>query len=204
MGANAQTTVPTFTAGNVLTADQMNQSARTGVPVFTSSTTRDAAFGGSGEKTLAEGQYCYLEDTKILQVYNGSAWVTLSPTGANILTQQSTASGTYVDLATAGPSVTINTGTSAIVSISTAMDTNAGGGNYGFISVAVSGATTIAASDDRSARGRSQGVSQTETQSATFIITGLTSGSNTFKMQYRTTAGTTWFYANRYITVTPL
>jgi hypothetical protein len=34
MGANAQTTVPTFTSGQVLTADQQNQSARTGVPVF--------------------------------------------------------------------------------------------------------------------------------------------------------------------------
>jgi len=53
MGANAQTTVPTFTTGQVLTADQMNQSARTGVPVFADSTARDAGFGGSGEKTKA-------------------------------------------------------------------------------------------------------------------------------------------------------
>ena len=55
MGANAQTTVPTFVTSQVLTADQMNQSARTGVPVFADSTARDAAFGGTGEKTLAEG-----------------------------------------------------------------------------------------------------------------------------------------------------
>ncbi len=39
----------------------MNQSARTGVPVFADTTARDAGFGGSGEKTLAEGQLCYLE-----------------------------------------------------------------------------------------------------------------------------------------------
>lgn len=75
MGANAQTTVPTFTASQVLTADQQNQSARTGVPVFATTITRDAAFGGSGEKTLAEGQLCYVEGTG-LQSYNGSAWVT--------------------------------------------------------------------------------------------------------------------------------
>ncbi len=42
MGANAQTTVPTFTAAQVLTADQMNQSARTGVPVFADTRTRIA------------------------------------------------------------------------------------------------------------------------------------------------------------------
>jgi collagen type VII alpha len=77
MGANAQTTVPTFTASQVLTADQMNQSARTGVPVFADTTARDAAFGGSGEKTLAEGQLCYLEDTNKVQYYDGSAWANL-------------------------------------------------------------------------------------------------------------------------------
>jgi hypothetical protein len=80
MGANAQTTVPTFTAAQVLTADQMNQSARTGVPVFADTTARDAAFGGSGEKTLAEGQLCYLESTDVVQYYNGSTWATLGPT----------------------------------------------------------------------------------------------------------------------------
>lgn len=75
MGANAQTTVPTFTASQVLTADQQNQSARTGVPVFATTGTRDAAFGGTGEKTLAEGQLCYVEGTGF-QTYNGTAWVT--------------------------------------------------------------------------------------------------------------------------------
>jgi len=83
MGANAQTAVPTFTTGQVLTADQMNQSARTGVPVFADTTARDAAFGGSGEKTLAEGQLCYLEDSNIVQYYDGAAWATVGPTSAS-------------------------------------------------------------------------------------------------------------------------
>ena len=82
MGANAQTTVPTFTASQVLTADQMNQSARTGVPVFADSTARDAAFGGSGEKTLAEGQLCYLESTNVVQYYDGASWATVGPVSA--------------------------------------------------------------------------------------------------------------------------
>jgi hypothetical protein len=82
MGANAQTTVPTFTAGQVLTADQQNQSARTGVPVFAGTTERDAAFGGTGEKTLAEGQLCYLESTNVVQYYDGAAWATVGPASA--------------------------------------------------------------------------------------------------------------------------
>ena len=79
MGVNAQTTVPTFTAAQVLTADQMNQSARTGVPVFADTTARDAGFGGSGEKVLGEGQLCYLESTNVVQYYDGAAWATVGP-----------------------------------------------------------------------------------------------------------------------------
>jgi hypothetical protein len=79
MGANAQTSVPTFTAGQVLTAAQMNDSARTGVPVFADTTARDAGFGATGEKTLAEGQLCYLESTNVVQYYDGSSWATVGP-----------------------------------------------------------------------------------------------------------------------------
>ena len=79
MGANAQTSVPTFSLGQVLTAAQMNESARTGVPVFAGTTERDAAFGGTGEKTLAEGQLCYLESTNVVQYYDGSNWATVGP-----------------------------------------------------------------------------------------------------------------------------
>lgn len=83
MGANAQTSVPTFTAGQVLTAAQMNESARTGVPVFADTSARDAAFGGTGEKTLAEGQLCYVENlTGVAQIqyYDGASWVSLTAT----------------------------------------------------------------------------------------------------------------------------
>jgi hypothetical protein len=92
MGANAQTTVPTFTAGQVLTAAQLNDSARTGVPVFAGTTERDAAFGGAGEKTLAEGQLCYLESTNKVQYYDGSAWANL---GSVTNVAAFTASGTW-------------------------------------------------------------------------------------------------------------
>ena len=73
MGANAQTAVPAFTAGQVLTAAQQTQ-INTGVPVFATTVTRDAAFGGTGEKTLAEGQFAYIEATNTTQYYDGANW----------------------------------------------------------------------------------------------------------------------------------
>jgi len=47
------------------------------VGVYAASANRDAAFGGAGEPTLAEGMFCYLNDTNEFQVYTGSAWVTI-------------------------------------------------------------------------------------------------------------------------------
>ena len=91
MGANAVTTVPVYTAGEVLTAADMNIT-NSGIPVFATSVTRDAAFGGAGEKTLAQGQFCYLESTSKLQVYTGSAWANVGTT-TNV--DRFTASGTW-------------------------------------------------------------------------------------------------------------
>ena len=85
MGANAQTSVPTFTAGEILTAANMNISARTGIPVFADSTARDAAFGGTGEKTLAEGQFAYLESTNATQYYDGATWQSVGASGLTLV-----------------------------------------------------------------------------------------------------------------------
>ena len=73
MGANAVTTVPVYTAGEILTAADLNIT-NSGIPVFADSTARDAAFGGAGEKVLAEGQFAFLEDTNTTQFYDGAAW----------------------------------------------------------------------------------------------------------------------------------
>jgi hypothetical protein len=82
MGANAVTTVPVYTAGEVLTAADMNIT-NSGIPVFATTVTRDAAFGGAGEKTLAEGQFAYIEATNTTQYYDGATW---QPVGASGLT----------------------------------------------------------------------------------------------------------------------
>ena len=77
--ANEQTSVPLYAASEVLTAANMNISAGTGVPVFATTVTRDAAFGGASEKVLAEGQLCYLSASNIVQYYDGAAWATVGP-----------------------------------------------------------------------------------------------------------------------------
>jgi len=76
MGANAQTTVQKFLSGAVLTAEQQNFSAATGVPVFATTVTRDAAFGGAN-KVLAEGQLAYIEASDTVQYYSGAAWASV-------------------------------------------------------------------------------------------------------------------------------
>ena len=83
---NEQTSVPLFASGEVLTAANMNISAGTGVPVFATTVTRDAAFGGASEKALAEGQLCYLSSTNVVQYYDGAAWATVGPSTAGGLT----------------------------------------------------------------------------------------------------------------------
>jgi hypothetical protein len=73
MGANATTFVPAYVAGEVLTAANLSVT-NSGIPVFATTVTRDAAFGGTGEKTLAEGQFAYIEATNTTQYYDGAAW----------------------------------------------------------------------------------------------------------------------------------
>jgi len=74
MGANASTAVPVYVSGQVLDAARLNLT-NAGVPVFATTSTRDAAFDGSGEKTLAEGQLAYIEASNIVQYYDGASWV---------------------------------------------------------------------------------------------------------------------------------
>lgn len=102
MGANAVTSVPLYASGDVLTAANLNIT-NSGVPVFSTTATRDAAFGGTGEKVLAEGQMCYIEAApKRLQVYNGTAWVdfdaeyqTWTPTWTNLTVGNGSQSFSY-------------------------------------------------------------------------------------------------------------
>jgi hypothetical protein len=97
---NEQIKVPVFAASEILTAANMNLSAGTGVPVFATTVTRDAAFGGAGEKVLAEGQLCYLSDSNIVQYYDGAAWATVGPAPSGLTLVSATTIGSAVSSVT--------------------------------------------------------------------------------------------------------
>jgi hypothetical protein len=123
---------------------------------------------------------------------------------ARVDTSQTSTSTSYADLATVGPAVTVTSGTSALVIVGARMSV-AGTSSTGYMSFAISGATTVAASDTFSMNESSgsgtflDGVGQ----SYASVITGLNAGSNVFTAKYRVTGNTgTWL--NRQIIVVPL
>lgn len=122
---------------------------------------------------------------------------------ARVDTSQTTTSTTYVDLATAGPAVTVTTGTRALVMLSGFCQgsiVNA----QAWISVAVSGATTIAAADSNAMHYQAYTGGGGGQIGTTILITGLTPGSNTFTAKYRTVATATGTFAYRTIAVVAL
>jgi hypothetical protein len=90
MGANATTFVPSYASGEVLTAANLSVT-NSGIPVFATTVTRDAAFGGTGEKTLAEGQFAYIEATNTTQYYDGAAWQSVGTTPGLVCVKAETA-----------------------------------------------------------------------------------------------------------------
>ena len=65
---------------------------------------------------------------------------------ATVATAQTTSSTSYTDLTTAGPAVTLTTGTKALVIVTSSMEDIGASNQVSYMSYAVSGATTIAAS----------------------------------------------------------
>jgi hypothetical protein len=110
MGANATTTVPVYVAAEVLTAADLNIT-NSGIPVFATTVTRDAAFGGAGEKTLAEGQFAYIEATDTTQYYDGAAWQSVGAAQTVAQFNETQASGTNggASVATTWTKRTLNT-----------------------------------------------------------------------------------------------
>jgi len=191
MGANAGTAVPVYESGQVLDAARLNLT-NSGVPVFAGTATRDAAFGGAGEKTLAEGQLAYLEDADVVQYYDGAAWATVGPSALitdtdSVATLQSTSSASFTDLATVGPAVTVTTGTKVLVFV--AAQISAPNSRFGYIDFAISGATTRAAADATSAFVSGDNTASNSRVGVANLMT-VTAGSNTFTMKYKLNAGT--------------
>lgn len=121
--------------------------------------------------------------------------------GAQVATSETTSSTSYADLATSGPSVTVTlAGSKVTIGMSSQMS-RAGTGNSGFISVDVSGANTIAASDANGATVSSYAGNFALNPHRVLTLTGLAAGSTTFKMRYRCDGGGPWTYSNRSIII---
>jgi hypothetical protein len=118
---------------------------------------------------------------------------------AAIATQESTASTTYADLATVGPAATVTVNTKVKVTLSCEMFN--GGAANNFMSVALSGANTLAAADANALRFNLSSGSATFLASRVVYLSGLTPGSTVFTAKYRVDAGTGFFRVARAILV---
>lgn len=112
---------------------------------------------------------------------------------AIITTQQTTTSSSFTDLTTPGPTVTVTTGTKALVWFAAQMS-NSVSSTVTQCAVAVSGASSVAASQTDDLYNDGLAAGNANRASVVHMFTGLTPGSNTFKLQYRVNTGTGTFY----------
>ena len=133
MGANATTFVPAYIAGEVLTAADLSVT-NSGIPVFADSTARTAAFGGTGEKVLAEGQYAYLESDNSTSVYDGSNWVAVGASGLVLVKSETVGS--------AVASVTVSNAFNATYNAYKIIATDVAASGNGILQFAFTGLTT--------------------------------------------------------------
>lgn len=164
-----------------------------GILPVRSKTERDALAG------LYDGYTVWRQDANALNISDGAGawrWFT-RPLTASTATNQTTSSLTFTDLATVGPSISLETGAAAKVTITASIQNTAlFQARMGF---AVSGATTVAANDLNSIF-HPQTVQQRLT--GTFLVTSLTAGTNVFTAKYRTdSAGVSASFTDRIITV---
>lgn len=173
----AWTNPPTFNNGNLLTAEALNTYLRDNMmeTEVAKAQTAGAYLVVTGQNEIAERSW----DTDF------------------ILAQESTLSTTYVDLATPGPQVTIETGTRAIVFLAASIRSTP---QLARMSIEISGATNLAPTVDYALNFQSPGFSGVDFQTANYVVfQGLTPGINTFTCKYLVTAGAGVFSRRRIV-----
>lgn len=164
----AWTAPMTAVTGNVFTAAQFNQHVRdnlnTTAPSVASTAGRLIVTTAANVVTERDGQVGFVG------------------------TDESTATTTYTDLATAGPAVTVTSGTKALIAVGGGASNNTAG-LASRIAATISGATSIAANDSDSYLIESGNISDHFQGTYVYITTALNAGSNTFTNKYRTSAG---------------
>ncbi len=202
----AWTNPTTRSAGDAILASDQNiwvNNFRMGQPVFTNEAARDAALTSPEEGMIAyltaptvpaaTGATYSTPPTGVTTIYNGSVWVCTTPVIAKSDVAGTTTSTSYVTTLTGDAvavSVTLVTGTTALVSMGCTHNQTTLAFNN--LAVSVSGATTIAASDPTTS---TTGINNANTTSMvrTFVLTGLTAGTNTFTHNYKVQGSTGTF-----------
>lgn len=116
-----------------------------------------------------------------------------------VATSQTTTSTSYTDLTTVGPTCTVTTGARALVFFAAKVEHSATDGDA-WASVAVSSATTRAASDVWAMRLDGVVAANANAWGNVWYVDDLTPGSNVFTMKYKVGSGTgTW--SDRQMTV---
>ncbi len=113
-------------------------------------------------------------------------------------TPESRNNAAYGDLGTVGPTVTLVVGASGVAHVDIDCIVGTGSGFNGFVGFVMSGANTLAASDGNAGTvsgSNSQGVAARRIK-----LSGLTPGSTTFQLKYRTN-GVSFSFQKRSISV---
>jgi hypothetical protein len=96
-----------FVSGDVLTAAQVNTYLmEQSIMRFADEATRDDAFGGVGELTLASGMFAITNDTNTLWFYTGSAWESAGATTQGLTLNAETGTTYTLALSDSGKFVT--------------------------------------------------------------------------------------------------
>lgn len=129
------------------------------------------------------------------------------PSTASVNANEALASlGSFQDLTTPGPAVTVDTGTKALVWFAASGGDTTTATSVNEVSVAVSGATTIAASINWELRIQPGTANVFNRVSGLHVFTTLNAGSNVFTLKYQGANGTAGqhFFNQREILVLPL
>jgi hypothetical protein len=166
-----------------------------GLEVYLTAPTAPAATGGS--TFIPAG---------IKTVYDGSNWVCVTEVSARTDTSGTVDVNPWVALTGGGtaPTVTLTTGTKALVTLQSRVVCSVTSTQLFYLGVVVTGASTIGVNSYWST-GRPSSNTSDQYINGSFIVTGLTPGSNTFGIQYgRTNVGGAVTFADRQITAVGL
>lgn len=114
--------------------------------------------------------------------------------GEQLIVSETTTSTAYADLATVGPDISVTIGASgkALLILGALLQNNTAAA-HSFMGFAVSGTSTVVATDNQCLRYQSDDANSAFQGSYVHLVTGLTPGVNTFTAKYRVSAGTGTF-----------